>query len=90
MKKKLTNEHIEKGQRKEPTCCPIALLLKEAMPGIRHITVDVDTPDDDPYPFVKADEHVVEFKHPDKIVAFIRKFDAGKKVEPFWVEWDDF
>ncbi len=92
MKKKLTTEHIKQGKVKDACSCPIALLLKESMPGINRVEVDVDYlwKTDTYEPHVVADNHLIRFKQPDKIVEFVQKFDKGKPVKPFFVEWDDF
>jgi hypothetical protein len=92
MKKKLTKDHIEKGEKRSAETCPIALCLREALPGARIITVDLDDPDDaeEAAPFVMVDGHQVEFAHPEKVVKFVRNFDHGKKVNSFFLEWEDF
>jgi len=89
MKKKLTQDHIDKGTRGMMNLCPLALCLKEVYPQCK-ILVDVETVDKTKYvPNVTVNDEWVEFDDPDKVADFIIRYDASKAVKPFFLSWKD-
>jgi len=76
MKIEVTQEHINKGKRKNCYRCPVALAIESAIPdswvsvGWQTITVD-------------KDQQYATQRTPTAVTEFINKFDRRKKVEPF-------
>jgi hypothetical protein len=80
MKISVTQKHIDSGRQQNCFLCPIAKAITEAVAGKLHIIVQPNR---------------VEFKGmewgggwrtielPNSAKEFIKKFDAGKVVEPF-------
>ena len=76
MRIQVTQEHIDKGERMRGRQCPIALALRDA--GISDPTVFTSSID-------FGERTVVS---PDDVEAFVRRFDAGNRVRPFWFDLD--
>ena len=77
----VTQDHIDKGARKEAYDCPVSLALGEADPGsdwcvsTRHIMRETGT-------------HVGFIDPPATVSKFVRRFDNGDPVQPFSFEID--
>jgi hypothetical protein len=68
---RVTKECIEQGCPENVYSCPVALALQKAMPR-RKWLVGRGTLDDR-----------ARIGTPDKVLAFINRFDSGKPVKPF-------
>lgn len=77
MKIDVVQEDINHGKRENPLACPIALAIGRS---IGTVSVEVNT--------VRSKTHWVYL--PMKAQVFIRDFDAGKLVQPFSFELDDW
>lgn len=75
IKIKVTKEHIEKGQRVSPYCCPIALSIREQFPNKRIVVTRA-------YTLIGARD----FKNPSEAQEFIDDFDHRNAVSPFEFE----
>lgn len=85
MKVEVTQEHIDKGQRREHDKCPIALAVEDI--GYKSVSVDGKSLDawKDKVDGVKG---YIYGDLPDEAVEFIRTFDRGDKVEPLTFEFE--
>lgn len=68
--------HIESGQRSSRDRCPIALAIKEAL-ITPYVLVDPAS--------ISINNHAC-YKPTEQMVGFIRRFDAGRRVGPFYFE----
>ena len=85
MKIDINPTHIEKGERRICTACPISLATLEALPG-GHI---VRTYSSWMEITREADQEVDLYRLPFDAVEFVREFDDRKKVKPFSFELAD-
>lgn len=91
MKAKLTQEMILAGK---PNCagrCPLALLFKQEFPAAQTVNVDVHDGDRavvEVWDGYKMYYPVFDSEMNLKLVEFINRFDDGRKVKPFFVEYD--
>lgn len=79
MKIEVTQEHIDKGDRFSPSCCPLALAIKDAT-GLYGVSVGADyVTRMEPYRFITL---------PRRAAGFRKAFDRAEKVKPFTFELD--
>lgn len=76
----ITQEHIDRGQRGKPSCCPIALALHDA--GLPKAAVSIWT-----YWPVSGDSKEVDMPVEAAELAF--SFDIGHRVKPTTIEFPD-
>ena len=78
----VTEEHIKNGKAKDPSCCPVALAVKERM-AVKDVFANCYT--------IRGD---IDYSHgfcvraPDSVYDFITKYDRGEPVEPFSFDLD--
>lgn len=82
MKVRITQEHIDKGERHARGRCPIALAIKE-----RKGVIDVNILYDSAY--IKYTKSSTTYFMSKEGSTFITLFDIGKKVKPFTLELRD-
>lgn len=85
VKEKLTQEMIDSGERCNAYKCPIAQFFKYEFPN-EHCFADVE--DDGSCSHVYVGERRVIFENDKKIADFITRFDNGKDVKPFFIEYE--
>ena len=73
-------EHIDKGEPKNPQSCPIALAFREqdVEAGIFAGGVLIESRDP-----TGQTEHIMEWDAPEEVEAFVKSFDEGGTVDPF-------
>jgi hypothetical protein len=79
MKIKVTQDHIDRGVRRKPEFCPVALACKDA--GFHHASVGLGSIE-----LMKGDGPEIYVDTPDEINDFICAFDSSKPVAPFEVD----
>jgi len=80
----VTAEHIAKGKPGECNCCPVALAIKDAFPGIADVAVGpceigIQLELDGPW---------AELEPPSDVVLFILLYDTGDRAQPFTFDLD--
>lgn len=83
MKISVTEKHIEQGQRKEMSCCPIALAIKDAVPQAKDVYVGMRWYIWEPKAFPAACINGTDFRISRTVAQKAIAFDKGKKIEPF-------
>jgi hypothetical protein len=76
----VTNEDIQLAESnlKTKTRCPIAAAIMNEIPTARHIIVTKDT-----ISYLDVDQQTrFKFKTPPTAISFIKRWDAGEKVNP--------
>jgi hypothetical protein len=79
---RVEQEHIDRGERKQSSCCAVALAIKEQVPGVVDVEVDCvicfQTDDGESYSMTASEE----------VSKFIDDFDNCQPVEPFQFKID--
>lgn len=70
----VTEDDIKKGQRDNPSCCPVAKALRRYKPGMTVGRIGLYQSDGTMHPM------------PDAVETFVDCFDNGKPVQPFTFE----
>ena len=78
MKVEVTQEHIDRGQRKAHCYCPVALALKDV--GVKEPVVFGG--------YFRALGDTEDTKLPPKVDDFVLAYDLGLKVTPFTFDLD--
>jgi hypothetical protein len=82
LKIKVTQEHIDKGERKSERFCPVALALKEQTHERAFVLKE------NCYFLVR--QYVPrKYPMPKEVEEFVSKFDKGEKVDPFSFDCDE-
>ena len=72
----VTQEHIDKGKRVNPSCCPVALAIRGKTVWIPNVTSM----------YVTFDEKIYTAWLPAVAAEFVNSFDSGNPVKPFEFE----
>jgi hypothetical protein len=78
---KVTSDHIKRGDRRSPGCCPIALAVKEAC-RLPFVSVGINSVS---WSYNEGVDVIHEciFEPDSSLVEFITRFDLGSPVQPF-------
>lgn len=83
MKITVTAKHIEQGQRKEMSYCPIALAIKDAVPEAKEVYVGMRWYIWLQKAFPAACINGKDFRVSKRVAQQAIAFDEGKHIEPF-------
>lgn len=80
----VTQEHIDVGERRKTSTCPVALALTDRLPGVRRLAVWL-TVDGDPKIMLRKFNLQFELPLPPEVGTFIQTFDGDgpTAITPF-------